>query len=287
MKKIILLVLVTHFCFAQDAIEIRLVNANVGGVDYSSSLTGTHSTDNAMNLILQNHNVVAYEGKFGHPLASLNNRIIQIACNNCDNNNLLNDLLNYNTVVESGLITNLYAGFSDAAQLKLMNGAVGIPTGVNSNNIITTNDIGLNQIFTNYNVILYEQAYPIAINPELLKYYVLACICNAQQLRNDLEAYNTVIEATDPVSAAYLLNTNDFSKQEINIHPNPFHDAVTIESEIPIEKYSLYDVLGKKIIETESIETLNTEIAKLNSGTYLLQLQLEDHTSITKKLLKN
>jgi len=286
MKKILLLLLVTNFCFAQNAIEIRLVSANIGGVDMTTMPNWIQSTDVAMNTILQNNNVYNYEYKEGHPLAIYNQRIIQVIGNPNNYANLLNDLLAYNTVVESAQYTTQYGGFSDAAYSKLVNLNVGIPLGVNSNNIINTNDTGLNQIFLTHNVIYYQQVSPSSTNPEILKTYAIACNCNSQLLRNDLNAYNTVINSTEPFPAAYLLGSKNFISKNTNIYPNPFQDKITIETDLTIKNYSVIDLIGKKIIETDSKEILNTELVKLNTGTYLLQLQSEDNTIITKKLIK-
>jgi hypothetical protein len=289
MKKTLLLFLLGfNFCFSQDAIEIRLVNSNIGAVDlYSTFPIYSQSTDNNMNTILQNHNVINYEYKNGHPIASFEERIIQIICGTCNYTNLLNDLLAYNTVVESGQFTNQYGAFSDAAFSKLVDVSIGIPTGINSNNIITTNDIGLNQIFINHNVIHYQQVSSNSTNPEVLKIYTIACNCNANLLRNDLDAYSNVINYTEPMPASYLLNSQHFNKKDIKIYPNPFKDAITIETDLTINNYIVFDLIGKKIIETKTAEILNSELKKLNSGTYLLQLQTEDGSLLSKKLIKN
>lgn len=290
MKKnlLLLFLLVSNFCFSQDAIEIRLVNQNVGAVDeYSSYPIYSQSTDANMNIILQNHNVFNYEYKLGHPVASLNNRIIQIIGDPLYYNSLMNALLAYNTVVESVQYTTAYSGFSDAAYSKLVNIAIGTPTGVNSNNIITTNDNGLNQIFINHNVIHYQQVSPSSSNPEILKTYVLACNCDASLLRSDLDAYSTVIEYTETMPAAYLLNSTNFNAKDIQIYPNPFQDNISIDTDLNIINFSVIDIIGKKIIDTESNEVLNSEVAKLNSGTYILQLQSVEGIIYNEKIIKN
>lgn len=288
MKKALLFLLFANLSFSQDAIEIRLVNQNVGSVDeYSTFPVYSQSTDPNMNIILQNHNVSNYEYKLGHPVASLNGRIIQIIGDPLYYNSLMNALLAYNTVVESVQYTTAYGGFSDAAYSKLVNISVGTPTGVNSNNIITTNDNGLNQIFINHNVIHYQQISTSSSNPEILKTYVLACNCDASQLRSDLDAYNTIIEYTETLPAGYLLNSTNFNTKDIKIYPNPFEDTITIDTNLSIKNFSVIDLIGKKIIDTESNEILNSEVAKLNSGTYILQLQSVEGIIHNEKIIKN
>ena len=84
-----------------------------------------------------------------------------------------------------------------------------------------------------------------------------------------------------------LDNSKNFNKKETIIYPNPFQSIITIETDLTIKNYTIIDLIGKKIIETESKDELNTELAKLNLGTYLLQLQSEDNNIVTKKIIKN
>lgn len=289
MKKnlLLLFLLVFNFCFSQDAIEIRLIDASIGGVDYSTWPLYIQSSDANMNIILQNHNVTTYEPREGHPIVTYYDRIIQVTCGTCNYSNLLNDLLAYNTVVESAQIITVSGPFSDAAYSTLVDIAIGIPTGVNSNNIITTNDNGLNQIFINHNVIYYQQTYPSSTNLESLKIFSLACNCNVQSLRSDLDNYNTVIVSTEPMLGGAQLNTTNFFNKSFKIYPNPFEDTITIDTKLSIKNFSIIDLIGKKIIDTESNEVLNSEVAKLNSGTYILQLRSVEGIIHNEKIIKN
>lgn len=287
MRKILFLLLLVNLSFSQDAIEIRLIDASIGGVDNSTWPLYIQSSDANMNIILQNHNVTTYEPRGGHPIANYNDRIIQVACGTCNYSNLLNDLLAYNTVVESAQIITMNGPFSDAAYSKLVDIAIGIPIGVNSNNIITTNDNGLNQIFINHSVIYYQQTYPSSSNLESLKIYSLACNCNVQSLRSDLENYNTVIVSTEPMFGGAQLNTTKFFNRSFKVYPNPFEDKITINTYLSIKNFSIIDLIGKKIIDTESNEVLNSEVAKLNSGTYILQLQSVEGIIHNEKIIKN
>lgn len=286
-KSIFLFLLVFNFCFSQTGIEIRLIDASIGSVDYSTFPLYIQSNDTNLNIILQNHNVNTYEPRGGHPIPSYNERIIRVACGTCNYSDLLNDLSAYNTVIESAQMISASGEFSDAAYSKLVDISIGIPTGTNSNNIITTNDNGLNQIFINHSVIYYQQTYPSSSNLESLKVYSLACNCNVQLLRNDLDNYNTVIESTEPMMGGLMLSTAKFINTNFKVYPNPFQDAITIETDLTIKNYIVFDLIGKKIIDTASNENLNSELSKLNSGTYLLKLQSEDNIELTKKIIKN
>ena len=284
-KTLLLLLLGFNFCFSQIGIEIRLVDENVGGIQINSTPPYTLSNDTGLNIILQTYGAYMYNLRGGHPLPSLNNKIMYTECSSSNISDLLNALIAYNSVIESASFAN-YDYFSDAIYSKLIDGTIGIPTGLNTNNIITTNDVGLNQIFVNHNVYYYTQAYTTTTNPELLKTYYVVCICDATLLRNDLEAYNTVINSTEYINPGYLLNYQTFGKKDVKIHPNPFKDAITIETDLTLKNYIVIDFLGKKIIETESNEIFNSEISKLNSGTYLLLLNSKEGNLITKKIVK-
>ena len=171
MKKTLLLFLLAfNLCFSQTGIEIRLINESVGGMYPNTTPPYTLSNDTGLNLILQNHNAYTYNLRGGHPLPSLTNKIMYTECSNCNISNFLSDLTAYNTVIESASIAN-YNYFSDAIYSRLTNATIGIPAGVNSNNTITTNDVGLNQIFVNHNVYYYTQAFTTTSNPNLLKTY--------------------------------------------------------------------------------------------------------------------
>ncbi|WP_339890047.1 T9SS type A sorting domain-containing protein [uncultured Flavobacterium sp.] len=287
MKKTLLLILLAfNLCFSQTGIEIRLVNASVGGMYPNTTPPYTLSNDTGLNLILQNHNAYTYNLRGGYPLPGLTNRIMYTECSNCNGTNFLNDLIAYNSVIESASYAD-YNYFSDAIYSRLTDGTIGVPTGLNSNNIITTNDAGLNQIFVNHNVYYYTQASTTTTNPDLLKTYIVVCNCDATLLRNDLNAYNTVINLTEYINPSYLLNSKNFNKKETIVYPNPFQSIITIDTDFAIKNYTVIDLIGKKIIETESKDELNTELAKLNLGTYLLQLQSEDNNIVTKKIIKN
>lgn len=279
MKKVLLLLLVTNFCLSQGGVEIKLVNPSIGTPinDGSNPLDLTYpnsSNDPGLNTILQAHNFNFYRQKAGYPIT--NELVVAVDCANCNYNDLKNDLLAYSSVVQKAVVYPVDS-FSDVLEVHLINQNNGIPTGINSN-IITTNDTGLNQIFITHNVYYYDLYY--AGN------YALVCDCNLTNLQNDLNNYNTIIQSANIYFTAYLSNSN-FKQIETNIYPNPFHDKITIETDFAIKKYNVFDLIGKKIIEVESNDKLNSELTKLNSGTYLLQLQSEDNLIITKKIIKN
>ena len=65
MEKFILLLLSSFVGFAQQSIELKLVNDNIGTPFYNSmaGIYGENSNDAGLNAILLNHNVMTYADK--------------------------------------------------------------------------------------------------------------------------------------------------------------------------------------------------------------------------------
>lgn len=86
------------------------------------------------------------------------------------------------------------------------------------------------------------------------------------------------------------LSTDDFSKKEFSIYPNPSSDKFTLE--LPTQQQGLlmevYDVLGKKIV-SKKLDGFNSNpvinVTGWNKGVYLVKLSSE-HAVQTKKFIK-
>lgn len=278
MRKILLLLMMTSFCFGQH-IEMRLTNANVGTPLNSNTL----SNSTALNAILQANNVLTYEMKYGHPNMDYYNKIVEANCNNCNTSEFISQLLSSGIVEFAQPYSPMYLG--DALYLKIVNPNVGTLTGT-SNGIITTNDAGLNQIFQDFNVSYYQQFAPSASDAEILKVHFLSCNCNNIGLKNALDAYATVIESTDFIGRAILLNTPDFKLDNTKVYPNPFQDYFEIESDQTILSYKIVDLSGKLYTETSNKDVLKMQTSALSTGIYFLKLEYEDGKLITKKIAK-
>lgn len=146
MKKIIIFIFITNFSFAQTGIEIRLVDYNIG-----RPISNNLSNDVGLNLILEKYGTILYESKGPHPL--YDTLIFQIDCTSLNLNEFVADLQSYSSVVAYVHLADKNL-FSDVLRTHIMDVNIGTPTGSNDN-IITTNDPGLNQIFQNLNVYYY------------------------------------------------------------------------------------------------------------------------------------
>lgn len=282
MKKMLLFLLFSTALSAQNYIELRLLNADIGaGVYDGMGIPNTHSTDIALDAILQNYGTTAYIGKYGHPLASYSGRIMSVNFSG-NTNQFLAELNAYTAVVEHAQTGN-FDYFSDALLVQINDAQVGIPTDI-ANNIIVTNDEGLNAIFETYHVYFYERAFPGAINENLQRVYNLACDCNNALLKVALDNYN--LSVSEYMSATYLLDKKQFNAEQASIYPNPFTTGFTIDTKQNITRYAMFDLSGKQLVDTDSKTTLDNSAYRLESGIYLLELETANGQSIQQKLIK-
>jgi len=68
----------------------------------------------------------------------------------------------------------------------------------------------------------------------------------------------------------------------LKVYPNPASETIYITSGIPIEKIELYDMVGKRVLESK--ETSEVKVNHLEHGLYLLKLYSEN-ASTTKKVI--
>lgn len=83
-----------------------------------------------------------------------------------------------------------------------------------------------------------------------------------------------------------LLSTNEFSKNEISLYPNPVKDIlnISLSENTSIESYEVYDLLGKKIISKNTTEN-NINVSELSNGVYILKVATSDGI-INNKFIK-
>jgi sugar lactone lactonase YvrE len=75
---------------------------------------------------------------------------------------------------------------------------------------------------------------------------------------------------------------NSFS---IIISPNPVQNIINIQSEETIKKFSIYDVLGKKI-NVNHFSNKSFDISNLARGMYLINIELENGKIFKSKIMK-
>lgn len=285
MKKTILLFIWSFFGYGQVYIEVKLVNENIGAAIYNQNI----SNDLGLNNILTANNVIIYEHKGGDPFENSMKYInIYNSSNDFNNTTLLTQLQNYSSVIESATFCS-YSYFSNKLLIQLVSNTNGIQTGTNTNNIVVTNNSGLNQIFQDYNIVQMLQAYPSVPEWDSLNryYYIRSSNCNLLNLKNALQNYATVIQTVDYVPAAYLLYNENFNKNTTSIYPNPFQNELQIETNKIISSYIVVDISGKTILNSNSILEFSNSVTQLKNGIYFLQLNYDDNTNTSHKIIKN
>jgi hypothetical protein len=86
----------------------------------------------------------------------------------------------------------------------------------------------------------------------------------------------------------YNLAVTNYEAYEFNIYPNPFSDKIKVEWNNPknsIEQVRIYNLYGTLLKNCNMREEF-IYLSELNSGIYLMELQLNDGSTITKKLNK-
>ncbi|MFC5195320.1 T9SS type A sorting domain-containing protein [Bizionia hallyeonensis] len=265
----------------QHQIQIELVDENVG---YSLTVGGQYSNesnDAGLNLIFQNHNVTSYEMVYGYTNETMMDKLGVVSCEDCDVEQFLQDLTNYNSVIN---YVDIFSGdvLSNGLVLNLVDNNVGSFVSY-SNEIAVTNDGGLNQIFSDYNVRLYENVN-VGTSYEQ---YELVCNCDANLLKQELDSYSTVVSITDYVYASFLLSTADIESQVVKIYPNPFTNMINLDTVTPIKTIEVYNILGKRVHVSSKTRNFENFAPTLTRGIYLLKIINQNGQTSTKKLIKN
>jgi len=85
-----------------------------------------------------------------------------------------------------------------------------------------------------------------------------------------------------------ITKTNDFTKSNLSIFPNPANDHIFISSNKDIENIFIYDMSGKLIMKENCSKKnllLNTE--RLNSGIYFLWMYIGNETKSSKFMIQH
>lgn len=83
-------------------------------------------------------------------------------------------------------------------------------------------------------------------------------------------------------SVAAPLSTKSFDNDSFKVFPNPASDVLNISSQTAIDKIELYNVMGRKVMQSSYTKKLNVQ--KLGSGIYMLKV-FNSNKSATKKLV--
>ncbi len=268
-----------------SSIQVELVDNTVGVSDGGCNSCGLSvSNDDGLNQIFASYNLFGYD--YMEPDTYLGENgagyFYKIYCSSNDVISLLTDLNAYSTVIRYAAEETVDGVSVNVLNLNLIDANTGMQTGTTTEGLVVTNDDGLNQIFEDFSVRKYIE-YP---EPDTNQ-YTLVCDCDAQLLKNELNNYSSVISFVSDVNYMMLLSVDEITKTNINIHPNPFKDKISIEINKPIESIEIYDILGKSINKSSSVSEVENYSSTLKSGVYLLKITTKDGNTMTKKLIKS
>lgn len=82
------------------------------------------------------------------------------------------------------------------------------------------------------------------------------------------------------------LSTASFEEKKLFLFPNPVKDIlnISLSENTSIEKYAIYDLLGKKVISKNTVENF-INVSELSSGVYMLKV-VTNEGIITNKFIK-
>jgi len=81
-----------------------------------------------------------------------------------------------------------------------------------------------------------------------------------------------------------VLNVKDIKTVDVNIYPNPTSDFVHIQSKTDVTSISLFNVEGRKLIETYNENKV--DLSPYSTGVYFLNIVLKDGTTFKHKIIK-
>ncbi|HIB38471.1 T9SS type A sorting domain-containing protein [Mesonia sp.] len=114
---------------------------------------------------------------------------------------------------------------------------------------------------------------------------------NTYSFSVEIDNENSLTVANDRfelVFAISSMNNENFFKDQFSIYPNPTTGWFNIQnsSDQEIKDISIYNLLGRKVYNSENIEDNNINISQLQAGVYLVKVNTTNGNTITKKIIK-
>jgi len=96
--------------------------------------------------------------------------------------------------------------------------------------------------------------------------------------------YSLIVYADNLTATA---SREDMELSQIKIYPNPVENTLFIQNtrDYPIEKIEIFDAIGKKVYDSESLSSNSVDVSTLTAGIYLVKLY-SDSTHTTQKIVK-
>ncbi|WP_172282028.1 T9SS type A sorting domain-containing protein [Chryseobacterium sp. LAM-KRS1] len=106
------------------------------------------------------------------------------------------------------------------------------------------------------------------------------------QVRFQYTGNNADAVAIDDIQilASGTLSVNEISSRaKTGIYPNPTKGEVEIRTDKKIKSISVFDFSGKSVLKTASVKA---DLSSLPKGNYLMQIEFNDGTSTSEKIIK-
>lgn len=85
---------------------------------------------------------------------------------------------------------------------------------------------------------------------------------------------------------AATASVDDIFSSKVSVYPNPAKESVTITSQVELNKVEVFNLLGKQVIKTSTLNNNILDVSSLSKGVYLMKLTSGDSVA-TRKLIKN
>ena len=83
------------------------------------------------------------------------------------------------------------------------------------------------------------------------------------------------------------LSTPTFNDFSFSVYPNPSNGLINVKTDTTLSKIQLFNIVGKRVYESNEISNTVIDVTHLNSGIYLLKLQDDNNNTKTKKIILN
>lgn len=113
----------------------------------------------------------------------------------------------------------------------------------------------------------------------------------------DVNENQTIIELQSWVSSAWepyykeekdfsmaSLSTESFENENFKVFPNPVKDVLNISSKVKIDKIELYDIVGKKVMQSSNLKEI--KVGSLRAGIYIIKVFSKDEFAEKKIVVK-
>ena len=81
-------------------------------------------------------------------------------------------------------------------------------------------------------------------------------------------------------------SVNDFFSSKVNVYPNPAKEFLQIKTTEKITAIEMYNLIGKKVLETTSLLDNKVNISSLPKGVYLLKLKNDTEVAVKKIVIQ-